>query len=88
MKLEEAAQMTVHEELSNILRSGPEIMGGAICFTSNRIPVVMQLDDVAAGVPMDKFYDRYPSLTPGVVVPVLRWDNHQARKAMGLELVA
>ncbi len=39
-------------------------MGGAICFTSTRIPVVILLDNLAAGVSMDEFYDAYPSLTP------------------------
>jgi len=62
-------------------------MGGDICFTGTRIPVVMLLDNVAAGVPMEEFYDAYPSLTPEMIKPVLEWENNQARRAMGLELV-
>ena len=80
--------MTIPEELKTILSSDPETMGGTICFTGTRIPVVILLDNVAAGVSMDEFYDSYPSLTPGLVEPVLHWENNQARKAMGLDLVA
>lgn len=72
-------------ELRQVLSSDPEIMGGAICFTGTRIPVVMLLDNVAAGVPMDEFYDAYPSLSPSVVDPVLQWENRQARLALGLK---
>jgi len=79
--------MTIPKELSTILSSDPETMGGAICFTGTRIPVVILLDNVAAGVSIDEFYDGYPSLTPELVEPVLRWENNQARRAMGLELV-
>ena len=53
-----------------------------------RIPVVILLDNVAAGVSMDEFYDSYPSLTREVVELVLHWENNQARKALGLDLVA
>jgi uncharacterized protein (DUF433 family) len=42
---------------------------------------------VAAGTDWDEFYDNYPSLTPEMVKPVLQWENKQARRAMGLELV-
>jgi len=84
----EAEKMTIPRELQNILSSDPDIMGGDICFTGTRIPVVMLLDNVAAGVPMDEFYDDYPDLTPQQVVPVLRWENNQAKRALGLELVA
>jgi len=62
-------------------------MGGAICFTDTRIPVVMLLDNVAAGTSWEDFYDAYPSLTPEMVHPVLEWENKQARKVMGLEFV-
>ena len=80
--------MTIPEELKTILSSDPETMGGAICFTGTRIPVVILLDNVAAGVSMDEFYDSYPSLTAELVKPVLHWENNQARKAMGFDLVA
>lgn len=56
--------MIIPEELKDILSADPEVMGGALCFTGTRIPVVILLDNVAAGVSMDEFYDGYPSLTP------------------------
>lgn len=57
--------MTIPLELQGILSSDPDVMGGAICLTGSRIPVVMILDNVAAGVPMDEFYDNYPDLLDG-----------------------
>jgi uncharacterized protein (DUF433 family) len=79
--------MTIPRELKHILSSDPEVMGGAICFTDTRIPVDILLDNVAAGTDWDEFYENYPSLTPTMVIPVLEWENKQARKALGLELV-
>lgn len=78
----------IPKELEQILSSDPDVMGGAICFTNSRIPVVILLDNLAAGVPMDEFYDAYPSLTPEQVTPVMRWANEQARRALGLERAA
>jgi len=80
--------MTIPPELQNILSSDPKIMGGDICFTGTRIPVVMLLDNVAAGTSWEEFYDAYPGLTPEMVQPVLDRGNKQARKATGLEFVA
>ena len=79
--------MTIPSELQSILSSDPDIMGGDICFTGTRIPVVMLLDNVAAGVPMDEFFDDYPDLTPQQVTPDLNWENRKAREALGLDLV-
>lgn len=78
--------MTIPRELEHILSSDPEVMGGDICFTDTRIPVVMLLDNIADGVSLEEFYENYPSLTPQQVNPVLEWENHQAKRALGLEL--
>jgi len=80
--------MTIPKELEGVLSSKPDIMGGDVCFTGTRIPVVMLLDNVSAGTSWEEFYDAYPDLTPEMVRPVLEWENKQARMAMGLELVA
>ena len=79
--------MSIPKELEGVLSSNPNIMGGDICFSGTRIPVVMLLDNVAAGTPWDEFYDAYPDLTPEMVQPVLNWESEQAKRAMGLELV-
>jgi len=79
--------MTIPRELQNILSSDPEVMGGDICFTGTRIPVVMLLDNISDGVSLEEFYENYPSLTPDQVNPVLDWENRQAKRALGLELV-
>jgi len=79
--------MRIPRELKHILSSDPDVMGGAICFTNTRIPVDILLDNVEGGTPWDVFYRNYPSLTPSMVNPVLEWENRQAKKALGLELV-
>jgi len=79
--------MQIPEELQHILSSDPEVMGGEICFTDTRIPVYILLDNVEGQTPWDKFYWNYPSLTPEMVEPVLAWENRQARKALGLEIL-
>jgi uncharacterized protein (DUF433 family) len=45
----------------------------------------MLLDNVAAGVPLEEFFDDYPDLTPQQVQPVLKWENLKAREALGLD---
>ena len=77
--------MTIPRELQTILSSDPEVMGGDICFTNTRIPVVMLLDNLSDGIPLQEFYENYPSLTPQQVNPVLEWENRQAKLALGLE---
>ena len=78
--------MHIPPELRHVLSIDPEVMGGDICFTGTRIPVVMLLDNVAAGVSMEEFYDSYPSLTPDMVRSVLDWENRKAREALELEV--
>ena len=73
-------------ELKTVLNADPDIMGGDVCFVGTRIPVVMLLDNVAAGTSWDDFYDAYPDLTQELVMPVLEWENNLARRALGLEL--
>lgn len=79
--------MDIPQELKGILSRDPNVMGGDVCFTGTRIPIVVLLDNIAAGTPMDEFYEGYPSLTPEKVRPVMEWENRQAREALGLELV-
>ena len=80
--------MDIPEELQGILSRDPEVMGGDVCFTGTRIPVVVLLDNVAAEVSMERFYENYPSLSPQLVRPALEWENRKAREALGLEAVA
>lgn len=75
-------------ELKTVLNADPDIMGGDVCFVGTRIPVVMLLDNVAAGTSSEDFYDAYPDLTPELVRPVLEWESNQARRTLGLELVS
>ena len=79
--------MHIPPELKSVLSIDPEVMGGDICFTGTRIPVVMLLDNLAVGTSMEAFYDAYPDLTPEQCEPVMRWENRQAKRALGLELV-
>ncbi len=84
----ESKQLTIPDELQEVLSSDLEIMGGAICFQGTRIPVSILLDNIRASVPMDVFFDAYPDLTHEQVQVVIDWEDSQARKALGLKLVS
>jgi len=79
--------LVIPDELKQILSSDPETLGGTVCFTNTRIPVSILLDNLEAGTPWEEFYDDYPSLTPALVKPVIAWENRQAKRILGLELV-
>ncbi len=77
--------IAIPTELERILSRDPEIMGGALCFTGTRIPVRILLDNLAACVPMDEFFDAYPDLTQDQVRAVVDWEYKLARSGLGLE---
>jgi uncharacterized protein (DUF433 family) len=43
------------------ITANPEIMHGAVCFRSTRIPVSVVLDNLAAGETPERILDQYPS---------------------------
>ena len=75
----------IPSELKGVLSQNPNIMSGSICFIGTRIPVKILLDNTLDGVPILEFMDAYPDITSEQIQAVLRWQNDQTRKALGLE---
>lgn len=81
-------KVTVPVELKSVLSIDPEVMGGDICFIGTRIPVVILLDNIQAGVTLDEFFENYPDLTREQVQAVMDWEHQKAYEALGLELAS
>ena len=80
--------MTIPFELQGVLATDPEILSGAVRFKGTRVPVQALLDTITAGESVDYFIDDFPDVTKDQAMAVLRWEQNQARKAFGVELVA
>jgi uncharacterized protein (DUF433 family) len=75
-------------ELTHVLNQDERVMSGAICFVGTRIPVQILLDNHRAGFSIETILENYPDLTREHVQAVLNWEDEQARRALGLELVS
>ena len=71
----------VPNELSDILGSDPETLGGVVCFKNTRIPVRILFDHVNHGTPLEDFLEGYPSVTKESALRVLAWEE---KTALGL----
>jgi uncharacterized protein (DUF433 family) len=85
--VEETSAMTIPAELKSVLKSDPEIMHGKLCFTGTRVPLTVLLDNLEEGMGLDEFVEEYPSVSREQAFAVLRWEQQQTRKAIGLEFI-
>ncbi|MEA2642683.1 MAG: hypothetical protein QOF51_4077 [Chloroflexota bacterium] len=79
---------TIPPGLDHVMNIDPEILGGEPCFNGPRVPLETVVDNLAAGIPVERILRNYPSLTQEHVDAVLRWELGLAYKAAGLELRA
>ena len=54
-----------------VVTSDPEIMGGAQVFAGTRVPVTTLFDYLAAGDPLDRFLDHFPTVRREQAVELL-----------------
>jgi uncharacterized protein (DUF433 family) len=80
--------MKVPEELSAVIVSDPEVMGGTPCFVGTRVPLETFLDHIATGYSLDRFQRGFPSVSRDQALSVLELETRQARIAAGLEIVS
>ena len=80
--------MTIPKELKRVLVSTPDTLGGTVRFQGTRVPVRALLDALTCGRSLEYFLEAYPGVTHDQVEAVIRWEQNQARKAFGVELVA
>lgn len=78
----------IPEELVGILEQDAEVMSGAVCFAGTRVPVQALLDSMYRGLGIDDFLEGFPDVSRESADAVLRWEQNEARRVFGLELVA
>jgi uncharacterized protein (DUF433 family) len=79
--------MIIPAELQHVLSIDPEIMHGRLCFRGTRVPLTVLLDNLGDGMGLDEFVEEYPSVTREQASTVMRWEQQQTRKAIGLEVI-
>ena len=62
------------------ITTDPEIMHGSVCFRGTRIPVLVVLDNLAAGETPERILDQYPSLKPEHIPAALGYAADLARE--------
>ena len=80
--------MIIPSELEGVLVSTPDTLGGSVRFKGTRVPVQALIDTLDEGGTVDDFMDGWPGVERGAAEAVVHWEQEQARRAFGLELVA
>jgi len=57
--------------LESVIRSDPEVLGGTPVFTGTRVPIKNLVDYLAAGDPLERFLDHFPSVSREQAVAAL-----------------
>ena len=80
--------MTIPNELDGILESTPDTLSGAVRFAGTRVLVQALLDTMLTGGTIDEFLLGYPNVTREHAEAVVKWEQNQARRALGIQSVA
>ncbi len=70
--------------LEHVMNIDLEILGGEPCFNGTRVPLETVVDNLAAGIGIERILRNYPSLTQEHVDAVLEWERILAYKAAGI----
>ena len=65
-------------DLTRVIHSDPNILGGTPVFVGTRVPAQSLIDYLAAGDSLNKFLDAFPSVRREQAVAALEW----AREAL------
>ena len=57
--------------LESVIESDPEVLGGTPVFAGTRVPIKNLLDYLAAGDPLDRFLEHFPTVTREQAVAAL-----------------
>lgn len=66
------------------MTSDARVLGGEPCFTGTRVPLETVVDNLGAGISVERILRNYPSLTQEHISVVLQWEQGLAYKAAGL----
>jgi uncharacterized protein (DUF433 family) len=79
--------MTIPKELQTFLDVHPEIISGAVRFKGTRVPVQALIDTLDDGDGIAEFLEGYPGVTREKAEAVMHWEQAQARRVFGIELI-
>ena len=79
--------MTIPKELQTFLDVHPEIISGAVRFKGTRVPVQALIDTLDGGDGIAEFLEGYPGVTREKAEAVMHWEQAQARRVFGIELI-
>ena len=57
--------------VESVIEASPDILGGTPVFRGTRVPISTLFDYLAAGDPMERFLDRFPTVKHEQVVALL-----------------
>ena len=80
--------VNVPSELAGVIASDPEYLSGSLRFVGTRVHVQTLLDYVNGGDSLDEFLEGFPNVTREQAMAVLRWQDSQSRRGLGLNLVS
>lgn len=55
----------------SVVESSPNVLGGTLVFKGTRVPVTTLFDYLAAGDPLERFLDHFPTVTREQAVALL-----------------
>jgi uncharacterized protein (DUF433 family) len=62
--------------VESVVRCDPEVLGGTPVFAGTRVPLKNLVDYLAAGDPLERFLDHFPSVTREQAVAALEIAGH------------
>lgn len=80
--------MAIPRELEGILVPSADTLSGAVRFAGTRVPVQALLDTLTHGLPVSDFLEGFPDVSAEQANAVVAWEQREARRTFGLELVA
>ena len=60
-----------NEAIESVVASSPDVLGGTPVFKGTRVPVTTLIDYLAAGDPLERFLDHFPTVTREQAVALL-----------------
>lgn len=75
----------IPEELSDVLVSTDDTLGGEVRFVGSRVPLYVLLDNLVNGHSIEWFLEGYPGVTREQVLRVIEWQQSLTKSVFGLD---
>lgn len=80
--------MEIPQELSAVLVSTPDTLGGSVRFAGTRVPVQAIIDTLDDGEGLEEFLAAWPDVSRSQAEAFVHWQQNQARKLFGVDLAS